>query len=123
VLLEGFKTMLALFLLEMGLCTAKVCMPLPLKHWRLIGFAAVMPFVLAWAGIGVALLLQLPEGSAFILAALTASASYIAAPAAIQASIPKANIGLAMLASLGVTFPINVLIGLPMYQKWIHFFY
>jgi hypothetical protein len=123
VLLDGFKTMLALFLLEMGLCTAKVCLPLPLQHWRLIGFAAVMPFVLAWAGIAAAFILHLPEGSAFVLAGLTASASYIAAPAAIQASIPRANIGLAMLASLGVTFPMNVLVGLPLYQKWVHYFY
>ncbi len=122
-LLGGFKTMLALFLLEMGLCTAKVCMPLPLAQWRLVLFAALMPFLLAWSGIATALFLQLPEGSAVILAALTASASYIAAPAAIRAAIPSANIGLAMLAALGITFPVNVLIGLPLYQQWVGWFY
>ncbi|MFZ6654326.1 sodium-dependent bicarbonate transport family permease [Undibacterium sp. TJN19] len=119
VLLDGFKSILALFLLEMGLCTAKVCIPLPLQHWRLMMFAALAPFALAWIGIGTALVLKLPAGSALVLAGLTASASYIAAPAAIQASIPKANIGLAMLAALGITFPMNVLIGLPLYQQWI----
>ena len=123
VLLDGFKTMLALFLLEMGLCTAKVCSPLPWKHWRLMVFAAVMPFALAWVGIAIALLLRLPAGSAVVLAGLTASASYIAAPAAIRAAIPNANIGLAMLASLGITFPVNVLIGLPIYQQWVQLFY
>ena len=123
VLLDGFKTMLALFLLEMGLCTAKVCSPLPWQHWRLMVFAAVMPFVLAWVGIATALLLHLPEGSALVLAGITASASYIAAPAAIRAAIPNANIGLAMLAALGITFPVNVLIGLPLYQTWLHYFY
>lgn len=123
VLLDGFKTMLALFLLEMGLCTAKVCSPLPWKHWRLMVFAAVMPFALAWVGITTALLLRLPAGSAVVLAGLTASASYIAAPAAIRAAIPNANIGLAMLASLGITFPVNVLIGLPIYQQWVQLFY
>lgn len=123
VLLDGFKTMLAVFLLEMGLCTAKVCSPLPWKHWRLMAFAALMPFVLAWAGIGTALALGLPAGSAWVLAGITASASYIAAPAAIRASIPNANIGLAMLAALGITFPVNVLIGLPLYYQWIQFFY
>jgi hypothetical protein len=123
VLLDGFKTMLALFLLEMGLCTAKVCSPLPWQHWRLMVFAAVMPFMLAWVGIAMALLLHLPEGSALILAGITASASYIAAPAAIRAAIPNANIGLAMLAALGITFPVNVLIGLPLYQSWLHYFY
>ncbi|MDH0447432.1 sodium-dependent bicarbonate transport family permease [Shewanella bicestrii] len=119
VLLGGFKTLLALFLLEMGLVTAKVCLPLPLQQWRLLVFAAVTPFILAWCGIGVGLWLELPEGSILILAALSASASYIAAPAAIRAAIPEANIGLAMLASLGITFPVNVLIGLPLYQHWV----
>lgn len=123
ILLDGFTTMLALFLLEMGLCTAKVCSPLPLKHWRLMLFAAVMPFALAWVGIAVALALRLPAGSAVVLAGLTASASYIAAPAAIQAAIPNANIGLAMLAALGITFPVNVIIGLPLYQSWVQLFY
>jgi hypothetical protein len=123
VLLDGFKTMLAVFLLEMGLCTAKVCNPLPMHHWRLILFAAVSPFLLAWIGIGTAVALGLPPGSALVLAALLASASYIAAPAAVQASIPQANIGLAMLASLGITFPVNVLIGLPLYEKWVQVVY
>ncbi|AVV85464.1 permease [Shewanella putrefaciens] len=119
VLLGGFKTLLALFLLEMGLVTAKVCLPLPLKQWRLLVFAAVVPFVLAWFGIGVGVWLDLPAGSILVLAGLSASASYIAAPAAIRAAIPEANIGLAMLASLGITFPVNVLIGLPLYQHWV----
>ncbi|MES3021415.1 MAG: sodium-dependent bicarbonate transport family permease [Pseudomonadota bacterium] len=123
VLLDGFKTMLAVFMLEMGLCTARACVPVPWHQWRLIMFAALMPFALAWVGIGTAVALSLPQGSALVLAGLTASASYIAAPAAIRASIPNANIGLAMLAALGITFPINVLVGLPMYQAWIQFFY
>jgi hypothetical protein len=123
VLLDGFNTMLALFLLEMGLCTAKVCSPLPLKHWRLMVFAAAMPFALAWVGIAAALALHLPAGSALVLAGLTASASYIAAPAAIRAAIPDAKIGLAMLAALGITFPINVFIGLPLYRQWVELFY
>ena len=54
-----------------------------------------------------------------VLAALTASASYIAAPAAIRAAIPQADIGLAMLAALGITFPVNVLLGLPLYRLWL----
>ncbi len=123
VLLNGFKSILALFLLEMGLCTAKACMPVPWQHWRLMVFAALMPFALAWVGIATALALQLPAGSALALVGLTASASYIAAPAAIRTAIPKANIGLAMLAALGITFPVNVLIGLPLYQKWLQSFY
>lgn len=63
------------------------------------------------------LLLDLPAGSVLILTALTASASYIAAPAAIRAAIPDANIGLAMLAALGLTFPVNVIVGIPLYHQ------
>lgn len=118
-LLGGFKTFLALFLLEMGICTARVCIPLPIKQWRLLLFAALVPFALAWLGLGMGIWLELPSGSILVLAALTASASYIAAPAAIRAAVPEANIGLAMLASLGVTFPVNVLIGLPLYQQLV----
>ncbi|WP_337840200.1 sodium-dependent bicarbonate transport family permease [Rheinheimera sp.] len=121
-LIGGFKTMLALFLLEMGLCTAKVCHPLPWAHWRLMLFAAVAPFALAAVGLGLGLLLQLPSGSLLVLTTLAASASYIAAPAAVRASVPDANIGLAMLASLGITFPVNVLIGVHVYQGWVEAF-
>lgn len=123
VLLGGFKTMLAMFLLEMGLCTARACSPMPWQHWRLMIFAVVAPFILAWAGIATALLLQLPQGSALVLAGLCASASYIAAPAAIRVAVPGADIGLAMLAALGITFPVNVLIGIPLYQQWLGWFY
>lgn len=119
VLLGGFKTLLALFLLEMGLCTARVCQPLPWRYWRLMLFAFCMPPLLALLGIGLAYMLGLPEGSTLILATLMASASYIAAPAAIRAAIPKADIGLALLAALGISFPFNILIGIPLYQSWI----
>lgn len=56
-----------------------------------------------------------------ILAALAASASYIAAPAAMRAAIPEANIGLAMLASLGITFPLNVMLGIPVYHAIVEY--
>ena len=120
VLMGGFKTLLALFLLEMGLCTAKVCSPLPLKQWRLMLFALIVPFILAWFGIAIGFMLGLPTGSILVLAGLIASASYIAAPAAIRAAIPDADIGLALLAALGLTFPLNVLLGLPLYLHWIN---
>ncbi|MDX1265897.1 MAG: sodium-dependent bicarbonate transport family permease, partial [Oceanisphaera sp.] len=79
--------------------------------------------VLAGLGTMMALLLGLPQGTALILVALVASASYIAAPAAIGAAIDKADIGLAMLASLAVTFPFNVLVGIPLYARWLQSFY
>ncbi len=64
-------------------------------------------------------MLDLPMGSAIILANLTASASYIAAPVAFKAAIPSANIGLAMLASLGLTFPFNVILSIGIYHSVI----
>lgn len=112
----AFTAVLALFLLEMGLTAAETLRPLPLRHWRVLVFALVAPPVLAMFGLGVAWLLGLPAGSTVILMTITASASYIAAPAAIRAAVPDANIGLAMLAALGLTFPLNVLIGLPLYH-------
>lgn len=113
----AFKAVLALFLLEMGLTAAETLRPLPLRQWRLLLFALVAPPCLALSGLAIGLALGLPEGSVLVLMALTASASYIAAPAAMRTAIPEANIGLAMLVSLGITFPFNVLIGIPLYHR------
>ncbi len=114
---NAFHGILALFLLEMGLVAAETLRSLRWEYSRLILFALTAPVVLSCFGLGMAFWLGLPAGSAVILATLTASASYIAAPVAIRAAIPEANIGLAMLASLGLTFPFNVLIGIPLYHS------
>lgn len=113
LVLNGFSALLALFLLEMGITTARICRPFPFKLWRLVAFAALAPLLLLWPGLLLGLYLDLPSGSVLILSALTASASYIAAPAAIRAAIPNADIGKAMLAALGITFPLNVLLYVP----------
>jgi len=120
--LGAFKALLALFLLEMGVCASQHLRPFPWQHWRLISFALIAPIFLAMIGITAGIALDLPVGTTLILAALTASASYIAAPAAIQAAIKEADIGLAIFAALGVTFPLNVLVGIPLYYQlltWI----
>lgn len=117
--MTAFKGLLALFLLEMGLCTAKCLFPFPKHHWRLIVFALAAPFALAFAGAATGHLLGLSAGTALILATLTASASYIAAPAAIRGAIAEADIGLAMFVSLGITFPLNVTVGIPLYHRLI----
>jgi hypothetical protein len=113
LVLNGFTALLALFLLEMGLTTARICRPFPFRLWRLVLFAALAPLVLMWPGFLLGTFLGLPAGSILVLAALTASASYIAAPAAIRSAIPQADVGKAMLAALGVTFPLNVLVYVP----------
>ena len=119
LLTSAFKAMLAVFLLEMGLTAAESLRPIPWQHWRALLFALLAPPVLSLVGMGAGILLGLSVGSILVLAALTASASYIAAPAAIRTAIPKANLGLAMLMSLGITFPFNVIIGIPLYHKLI----
>ncbi|APE29608.1 sodium-dependent bicarbonate transport family permease [Halomonas aestuarii] len=119
LLTGAFHAVLALFLLEMGLTAAETLRPLPWQHWRLLSFALVTPPLLALSGLLVGLALDLPQGSVLILTTLAASASYIAAPAAMRAAIPQANIGLAMLASLGLTFPLNVIFGIPLYHAVI----
>lgn len=113
LVIDGFTVLLSLFLLEMGLTTARFCRPFPLQHWRLVVFAALAPAVLMWPGLLLGFWLGLPQGSVLILGALSGSASYIAAPAAIRAAVPNADIGKAMLAALGVTFPLNVIVYVP----------
>ena len=114
-----FKGVLALFLLEMGLVASEALKRVSMDKIRIVLFAVLAPSILAMFGLLTGQWLGLPEGSVLILGTLTASASYIAAPVAIRSAIPKADIGLAMLASLGLTFPFNVLVGIPLYHSWI----
>ena len=115
--LGAFSGVLAIFLLEMGLTAADTLRPFPKNAGRALAFAVIAPPVLGTVGIGVSMLLGLSLGTTIILAAMIASASYIAAPAAIRVAIPEADIGLAMLLSLGLTFPFNVIAGIPLYHS------
>lgn len=118
-----FQGVLALFLLEMGLVAAETLRPWPRQHWRALLFALLAPFVLATIGLTAAYALGLPTGTSLVLAAMVASASYIAAPVAIRTAIPEANMGLAMLCALGLTFPVNVIVGIPLYAFVIQQFW
>lgn len=112
-----FKGVLALFLLEMGLITAAQAGSLRRHGLFLIGFGIVMPLFSALLGTGLGLWLGFSTGGVAMLATLAASASYIAVPAAMRISVPQANPGLSLAAALGVTFPFNVLIGIPLYHR------
>jgi len=68
-------------------------------------------------GIGFAQLMDLSLGGTILLATLAASASYIAAPAAMRSAVPEANPALSLTAALAITFPFNILIGIPLYQR------
>ncbi len=110
-----FKGILALFLLEMGLITASQLGSLKKFGFRLIGFGIGMPLLSSVIGTGLAWSLGFSVGGAAVLATLAASASYIAVPAAMRISLPDANPTLSLGASLGVTFPFNILLGIPLY--------
>ena len=111
-----FKGILALFLLEMGLITAAQFGGLRRHGAFLVLFGVGMPLVSALVGTALGWTLGLSVGGTAMLATLAASASYIAVPAAMRISVPDANPALSLGASLGVTFPFNVLVGIPLYH-------
>jgi hypothetical protein len=117
-----FKGVLALFLLEMGLVAGSRLPELRRAGVFLIAFGLLAPLTLAALGLAAGKLLGLSTGGMAILATLCASASYIAAPTAMRISVPEANPALSIGAALGVTFPFNVTVGIPLYiaaARWL----
>lgn len=110
-----FKGVLALFLLELGLVAGGRLGELRRYGLKLIGFALIAPPLLALAGALTGLALGLSVGGMAILATLAASASYIAAPTAMRMAVPEANAALSITAALGITFPFNIVVGVPLY--------
>jgi len=114
-----FQGTLALFLLYMGLVAADKIKVLR-EHGNFIAsFAIAMPLFGATLGALVGLSIGLSTGGTVLLATLGASASYIAVPAAMAVAIPIANQSLSITASLAVTFPFNVIVGIPLYAAII----
>ncbi len=115
VFIDPFKGVLALFLLELGL-VAGARLPELRRHGAavlVVGLGA--PPLLALAGAATGLALGLSTGGVALMATLAASASYIAAPTAMRIAVPEANAALSITAALAVTFPFNILIGIPIY--------
>lgn len=112
-----FRGILTLFLLEAGLVTGRRLGDLKTVGPFLIGFGILMPIVHATIAIGLGYLAGMTVGGATILGVLAASASYIAAPAAVRVALPQANPSYYLTASLAITFPFNILIGLPLYHS------
>ena len=113
---------LVLFLLQLGLMVGARLGDLKSGGWWLPAFAIVMPILAGTLGAFTGVAAGMSVGGATMLAVLCASASYIAAPAAVSLAMPKANLGLALAASLGITFPFNLLVGLPLYVALAEFF-
>ena len=110
-----FKGMLAFFLLDMGLMVAKNFGSVRGKSPVLLAYASIGPLVHASIALGLSVLLKLPAPDAALLMVLSASASYIVVPAVLRYAIPEANPSLYLGLSLGVTFPLNILFGIPLY--------
>jgi hypothetical protein len=110
-----FKGALAIFLLEMGLVASRRLRDLRRAGPFLVGFGILMPLLSACIGTLAGLVTGLSAGGTAVLATLAASASYIAAPAAMRIAVPEANPTLYLTASLGVTFPFNIVAGIPLY--------
>jgi len=118
-----FTGVLALFLLEMGLVASARIAALREYGAFLAGFAVLMPIFSATLGTVTGWMLGFTVGGTFLLATLFASASYIAAPAAMRIAVPEANPALSIGASLGMTFPFNIFLGIPIYlwmARFIH---
>lgn len=110
-----FKGMLAFFLLDMGLMVAKNFGSVRGKSPVLMAYASIGPLVHASIALALAVVLQLSAADAALLMVLSASASYIVVPAVLRYAIPEANPSLYFGLSLGVTFPLNILFGIPLY--------
>jgi hypothetical protein len=110
-----FKGMLSFFLLDMGLMAARNLPQVKGKSPALIAYAIIGPILHASMALGLAFILNLPAGDGALLMVLAASASYIAVPAVLKFALPEANPSLYFGLSLGVTFPLNILFGIPAY--------
>jgi uncharacterized protein len=113
-----FKGVLALFLLELGLVAGAQLPEVKRYGLRLLAVGIVSPLVLSILGALLGKLLGLSTGGIAILATLAASASYIAAPTAMRMAVPQGNAGLSIAAALGISFPFNIVVGVPLYT-WL----
>lgn len=117
-----FKGALVLFLLEMGVVAGERLGDLKETGAFLLGFGIVMALLHGALGVVVGTMAGLSPGGATVLAAMAASASYIAAPPAVRMTLPEANPTLSLTAALAITFPFNIVAGIPIYfafATWI----
>jgi hypothetical protein len=118
-----FYGILTFFLLDMGLVAAKRIKDLQKTGTFLISFAILIPIVNATIGLLIAKFIGMAQGDALLFAVLCASASYIAVPAAMRLTVPEANPSLYVSTALAVTFPFNIIVGIPLYLYGINTFW
>jgi len=110
-----FPGLLTLFLLDLGAMTGERLGEVRKSGSFLIGFALATPVVFGALGLAAGVAAGMSTGGTAVLAVMAASASYIAAPAAVSIALPGANPALGLSAALGVTFPFNLVIGIPLF--------
>lgn len=115
-----FYGILSFFLLDMGLVAARRIKDLQKTGAFLISFAILIPIVNASIGLLIAKFIGMAQGNALLFAVLCASASYIAVPAAMRLTVPEANPSLYVSTALAVTFPFNIIVGIPLYLYGIN---
>ncbi|MBD2203357.1 sodium-dependent bicarbonate transport family permease [Calothrix sp. FACHB-1219] len=114
-----FYGVLAFFLLDMGMVAARRIKDLGKTGSFLIAFSVFMPVANAIIGIIIAKCIGISEGNTLLFAVLCASASYIAVPAAMRMTVPEANPSLYVSMALALTFPFNIIVGIPLYMNII----
>ena len=118
-----FSGVLCLFLLDMGLLAASRLRGAGLLRGPVLAFGVYMPLLGAILGLMVGSLAGLSVGGAMLMAVLGASASYIAVPAAMRMALPQANPALYLSLSLAITFPFNIVVGIPLYYSVAQWMY
>ncbi|MEM7616883.1 MAG: sodium-dependent bicarbonate transport family permease [Pseudomonadota bacterium] len=116
-LVEPFHGVLAFFLLDMGLLVSRQLHNLKEFNIRLILYGIYMPLIGAFVGLLISILFKLDLGTGTLLIVLIASASYIAVSAAMRLALPQAKAAIYVPMSLAITFPFNILIGIPLYYS------
>lgn len=117
VFVSAFKGVLVLFLLDLGMTAARRLRDVCALGPKLVAFAIALPLVNGAAGVALGTAAGLSLGGATVLGVMAASASYIAAPAAVRVALPDANPSIYLTAALGITFPFNLTIGIPLYHE------
>jgi hypothetical protein len=113
-----FQGTLMLFMLDMGMVAAGQLRSVGREAFRLATYSTAVPLLHGLLGVSVGHWIGMSTATATVFGTMTASASYIAAPASIRASLPDANVGRCITAALGFTFPFNLAIGIPVYAAF-----
>lgn len=115
--IDPFKGVLCLFLLELGTVAAGRMKDMRSAGWKLIFLGCAIPVIHGCLGTVAACMIGMTPGGSAVLGAMVGSASYIAAPAAVRIALPAASPGIYLTLALGITFPFNLLFGIPLFLK------